>query len=963
MSFRGTLAFTLWMTAAILIPVADCIAAPLQVVNRFLQDARHGNAMIRGVNIPVYKSGYADDLDAVAAAVATTKANAVRLEWWASPDPTTTQYTTANLDRAIAKFAGLGILPIVELHDLTFEYGDDLPGGRSNDPAVFAATITAFWTRADVLAVLIKHQDHLVINIANEWGSSTYRDGSSTAANFIQNYAAAFTAMRNAGIAAPLMVDAPKGFEYPFILANGQAILNADPQHNVLLSVHAYWEAAGYSDADVNAIIDSFASSGLPIVLGEASSKAYSAIPCDPIHYPNLLTRANANLVGYLIWAWYENGLPCVNAMNITVNGDGVTVPTAANPGFGYDVLEGAGYGINTALPPTTSILATTKVLTPGRAIASWPPGVPAGERRPVLVFLPGWGGSGAVDASISSQNTNLMNQGYVTLAIGFDSAQPWVSDIAQKALEGLDKLCADPAIPANCGAVALMGESYGSAQNYWVIEYLRSNGYAGGAGAKGRALAFLSEDGGYGAPGTLDDEATGAFTRTGLANTAAYSVAMIENLGDTTFPVDACTWGNCGARVLSEAHAARGDANVFSLCPAGGEHATRGFAGWDEWVVSAVKQMIHGTQGIATFTGYSGPTATVANACVLAGPTPPQCTLAAVPATIAGGGSSTLTATCNPAAASYAWTGGTCAGLTGATCIASPTTTTSYSVVGSNAAGAGNVAAATVTVTASGARLANLSTRVQVLQGDDVMIGGFVISGAAPKTVVVRAIGPSLAGYGVAGSLPNPQLRLVRSSDHAVIAANDDWATDQNAGLLASSGLAPSNTLESALYVSLAPGVYTAIVSGVLGATGVGLVEIYEVDHPEVALINISTRGKVSQGFDVMIGGFVILGEGSQTVVVRAIGPSLASYGVSGTLANPKLQLVRMSDNTTLANNDDWGNATNANDIANSGFAPSNALESAILVTLQPGAYTAIVSGVNEGTGVGLIEVYKVGP
>jgi len=198
-----------------------------------------------------------------------------------------------------------------------------------------------------------------------------------------------------------------------------------------------------------------------------------------------------------------------------------------------------------------------------------------------------------------------------------------------------------------------------------------------------------------------------------------------------------------------------------------------------------------------------------------------------------------------------------------------------------------------------------------------------------------------------------------VRSSDQVVIDSNDDWGTAANAATLQASGFAPSNPLESAIYTTLPPGAYTAIVSGVGNTSGVGLVEVYEVDHPEVELINISTRGKVLTGFDVMIGGFVILGNGPQTVVIRAIGPSLANFGVAGALQNPQIQLVRQSDQTIIATNDDWVNAPNASLIQSSGFAPSNSFESAILITLDPGAYTAIVSGVNGGTGVGLVEVY----
>jgi hypothetical protein len=259
--------------------------------------------------------------------------------------------------------------------------------------------------------------------------------------------------------------------------------------------------------------------------------------------------------------------------------------------------------------------------------------------------------------------------------------------------------------------------------------------------------------------------------------------------------------------------------------------------------------------------------------------------------------------------------------------------------------------------------RLANLSTRMQVLTGNDVMIGGFVIGGSNSKTVVVRARGPSLAPFGIANPLANPTLQLVRSSDQATIATNDDWQSAPNAAAVTASGFAPSNPLESAILATLQPGAYTAIVSGVGGGTGIGIVEVFEVDAPTVPLINISTRGQVLTGNDVMIGGFVVQGSGPQTVVVRARGPSLEPFGITNALANPTLQLVRSADQSTVAVNDDWPTAPNASQIAASGYAPSKPVESAILVTLNPGAYTAIVSGVGGTTGVGIVEVFVVQP
>jgi len=251
--------------------------------------------------------------------------------------------------------------------------------------------------------------------------------------------------------------------------------------------------------------------------------------------------------------------------------------------------------------------------------------------------------------------------------------------------------------------------------------------------------------------------------------------------------------------------------------------------------------------------------------------------------------------------------------------------------------------------------RLANISTRMQVLTGNDVLIGGFIIGGNAPKTVVVRARGPSLVPLGVPNALANPLLQLFSGASQ--IASNDNWTTASNAVLLNASGFAPPNPLESAIYTTLTPGAYTAIVTGSGGGTGVGIIEVFEVDRPDLPLANISTRGQVMTNDDVMIGGFIIQGNSPQTVVVRARGPSLAAQGVPGVLANPVLQLY--SGQSVIASNDDWGQAANAAQVSSSGFAPANASESAILITPNPGAYTAIVTGKNGATGVGIVEVF----
>ena len=281
---------------------------------------------------------------------------------------------------------------------------------------------------------------------------------------------------------------------------------------------------------------------------------------------------------------------------------------------------------------------------------------------------------------------------------------------------------------------------------------------------------------------------------------------------------------------------------------------------------------------------------------------------------------------------------------------------------VTANQAGNGTYSAApqvtqSITVSAAAAHLINISTRGQVQTGNNVMIGGFIIQGSTPKKVLIRAGGPSLSAYGVPGVLADPKLDLY--SGQAIIATNDNWTDTPSASAIQATGLAPANSLESAILATLQPGAYTAIVRGVGETSGVGIVEVFEIDTPGNPLINISTRGLVQLGDNVMIGGFILQGDSPKTVLIRAGGPSLAAYGVPSVLADPMLELHRSSDNSIIATNDNWQTASNAAAIAATGLAPVSPLESAILITLQPGAYTAIVSGSGGGTGVGIVEVF----
>jgi hypothetical protein len=256
---------------------------------------------------------------------------------------------------------------------------------------------------------------------------------------------------------------------------------------------------------------------------------------------------------------------------------------------------------------------------------------------------------------------------------------------------------------------------------------------------------------------------------------------------------------------------------------------------------------------------------------------------------------------------------------------------------------------------------LANISTRTNVGVNDNVLIGGFIVRGSEPKQLIVRALGPSLTAAGVTGAMANPMLEL-HDSTGALIASNDNWQTGGQASQISASGLAPSNSLESAIIATLPSGNYTAIVRGVNSTTGIALVEVYELDSTTTRLMNVSTRGQVGVNDDVLIGGFIVRGSQPKQLIVCALGPSLTAAGVAGALPNPRLEL-HDSTGALIASNDNWRTGGQASQISASGLAPSNSLESAIIATFAPGNYTAIVKGVNNTTGVGIVEVYDLDP
>jgi hypothetical protein len=262
-------------------------------------------------------------------------------------------------------------------------------------------------------------------------------------------------------------------------------------------------------------------------------------------------------------------------------------------------------------------------------------------------------------------------------------------------------------------------------------------------------------------------------------------------------------------------------------------------------------------------------------------------------------------------------------------------------------------------------AQLLNISTRMRVLTGDNVLIAGFIITGTDPKKVIIRGLGPSLGAVGVQGALTDTTLELHQGAN--TLATNDNWKIDDQTGqsqeaTISATTIPPGNDLESALVATLNPGDYTAVLAGKNQTIGIGVVEVYDLDQAANSkLANISSRGFVDTGDNTMIGGFIVggAGGGAAKVIIRGLGPSLGSVGVQGALTDTTLE-VHDNNGATIATDDNWKDSQQG-DIEATTIPPSNDLDSAIVRTLAPGNYTAVLRGVNNGTGIGLVEVYNL--
>jgi phospholipase/lecithinase/hemolysin len=265
----------------------------------------------------------------------------------------------------------------------------------------------------------------------------------------------------------------------------------------------------------------------------------------------------------------------------------------------------------------------------------------------------------------------------------------------------------------------------------------------------------------------------------------------------------------------------------------------------------------------------------------------------------------------------------------------------------------------AMTTPAAAPSKALNISTRMFVDTGERVSIAGFIVTGDIAKKILIRGIGPSLVANGVPAPLSNPTLTLFDSAGN-VDKANDDWKNSPDPAEIMSSGLAPTDDRESAIIATVAPGVHTAQLAGKDGGTGNGVIEVYDLDQTHAVLANLSTRGFVGTGDNVLIGGVTIGNGDSPIMVFRAMGPSLASFGVANPLLNPVLDLYD-SNGSNIGSDDDW-KIPQIQAVRAVNLAPKDDREAAIVSAfLSPGQYTTIVRGKNGTTGVALVEVYRV--
>jgi endoglucanase len=381
---------------------------------------------------------------------------------------------------------------------------------------------------------------------------------------------------------------------------------------NVAYETHIY-----NSPSEFASLLLASSTRTIPVIVGEfgpVNDEWHNATVND---MQVLMDLAKANNIPHLAWTFHQYCPPnlIADAAGATWDANSTTPNWVGMPIFPTDFGQ---LLINNLLPSSVlhasldyNVTSTDDNMTRAATAQVTRRSDFGAEKRPVVVLMPGWGGSGDVTAVRNAQALMFADSGYVAMNVGLHQTNSgmWYSDLAESVKAALDALCAQTY--ADCSAVVIAGESYGGTQTHPVVRYLRASGVfdgSGGANAGRTVVGILAQDSGYTqywAP-PIDADAT------------AYSIAMIENLGDSTFPVDSCAYGNCGARNRADYHrTAPGSEYVLSYCPAGGTHGSRGYADWDAWVLSAVKTMLHHQRGVPRFTGYVEPALAVSNACV----------------------------------------------------------------------------------------------------------------------------------------------------------------------------------------------------------------------------------------------------------------------------------------------------------------------------------------------------------